>query len=388
MFAWWRARPQSATKISFFLDRIETQGGDHGTHQYSDIESVYVSGSKWGKIAIKGGRKLWLGPKPKGGSADDFYNWLSEKLQGTGVSISLPPGGVGSPYPGNLYVVFGIPLAIYFVLPFVLRSVLGTSSSSSDLLAAGPSLAVFFFLAHRLAVKEDDRAVVFYGERSSPHSFSAEMKAHIFGKGARWIPLILLLEVVGTSVVALLPLLPGENAYFLQIIQRNQQDLGTTFMSQFTAIFANNLNVLARDFVPIYGPLSESAATYNTARVIEITSQNASISPLTILYRLFLLPHSWLELSAYSIGIFESLSIPSSWGPLGRKDRAGPLAWLVDQVALVMIVAVGVLALAGIFEVLEPRMADPYLLWIPISLLLGVTLIAWLRSRPRTDATK
>lgn len=222
---------------------------------------------------------LWLGPKPKSGSADDFYDWLSEKLQGTGVPIGLPPGGFGSPYPGGLYLVFGVPLAIYFILPFVLLPVLGYSSASSELLAAGPSLVVFFVLAHRLAVKEDDRATVMYGERFPQRSFSAEMAAHIFGKGARWIPLILLLEVVGTSAVALLPLLSGENAYFLEVFQRSQQDLGTTFLSQFTAIFANNLNVMVRDFVPIYGPLSESAATYNTARVIEVVSQNASISP-------------------------------------------------------------------------------------------------------------
>lgn len=106
-------------------------------------------------------------------------------------------------------------------------------------------------------------------------------------------------------------------------------------------------------------------------------------SPLTTLYRLFLLPHSWLELSAYAIAIFESLTIPSSWGPSAKVDRAGPIAWFVNRVALVVILAVGVLAIAGVFEVLEPRMADPYLLWFPILLLLGVWLFAWLRLRPQ-----
>jgi uncharacterized membrane protein SpoIIM required for sporulation len=383
-YLWLRSGSLYTAQVSFYDDRIETSGNITAIYRFADVKSIYVSGlTKWGKLTMKeGGHTIWLGPKPKTKSRENFYDWLGEKLEGSSTSVGLPDGGVQSQYSGATMALF-VPVVVYFLLFGVFLGLFGTSSgiALSELLPAGPALAAFFFLARRFASREDIRAAAYYGRESGrePKSFGADAWSHILGRGARWIPTILLLQVIGTIGVAFLPFLPGESSYFLQRYNVTQQALGTTFLSHFTAIFSNNLHVLVVSFVPLWGPLSLVGATYNTARVIESITQNASVSVPSYLLRLFALPHSWLELTAYSIGVFEALSIPYTWGPWGQSGRNKNLTSLVDEVLLVLLLAIGVLVLAGFFEVLELSMANPYVLWVPTLALFGILAVAWFR---------
>jgi hypothetical protein len=73
-----KLRSDPATKVSFFEDRIELSGSRNAVYTYPQVDTVFVSDlSKVGKVTFKDGSpSISIGPKPKGGSATDFYEWL------------------------------------------------------------------------------------------------------------------------------------------------------------------------------------------------------------------------------------------------------------------------------------------------------------------------
>ena len=384
-FIRWKTRHLAAPRVTFYDDRIEVEGQDSAVYSYANIESVYVSDIVGrGKIIVKDEIKpIWLGPKPKSGSAKDFYDWLGRKVADSGASFCLPEGGVPNGLSGSMAVMVIVPFVIFLVLwlglaPFVSPPLVSLSAAILS------SLAAFFFFARRIATKNDRHVARCYGTQFRKATW-ADLQVHIFGKGARWISSILLLEIVGTMAVAFLPFLPGESSYFIQVAQQDRKALGTTVLSQFLGIFSNNLRVLTFNFVPVLGPLTDAGATYNTGRVIEAITQNASYPLSSYFLYLFSLPHTWFELTAYAIGVFESFNLPASWG-LGTETMSSrSLVSKVDEVIYVLALAIGILAVAGAFEVLEPTLADPYLLWIPGFFLIGIGIFGWLHYRSRTD---
>jgi uncharacterized membrane protein SpoIIM required for sporulation len=352
-------------------------------YTYADIESVYVSDVVGrGKITVKGeDNPIWLGAKPKSGSAKGSYDWLGKKLAGSGAALCLPEGGVPNGLSGPVAVMVVVPLAIFLVLwlgliPFVSPPLLSVSPAILS------SLAAFFFFVRRIAKKNDRHVARCYGKQIQKATW-VDLRGHIFGRGARWIPTILLLEIVGTMAVAFLPFLPGESSHFVQLFQQQRQALGTTAVSEFLAIFANNLHVLIFNFIPVIGPLTDAGATYNTGRVIEAITQNTAYPLPSYFLYLFSLPHTWFELTAYAIGVFEAFTLPASWSPEAKSVPSRSLVSRVDEVIFVLAVAIGVLAVAGAFEVLEPRMANPYILWIPGITLIGIGFFAWFHYRSR-----
>jgi Stage II sporulation protein M len=382
VYYWLKTRSSIVTSISFYDDRIEKSGASPNVYRYADIQSVYVSGiTGWGKVTLKtGDSPLTLAQKPKSASAEEFYSWLGHKLEGSGEAVDLSAGGVRGGLSTTLGVLFVIPVAIIAILPIGLSLAFGTGSeSSAGIVGAVAAITTFFFLAYRAAKKEDTRKATFYGKEIGPRVSWSVLRGRMLKKAVRWVPAILLLEVVGTVAVALLPFLPGESAYFLQTFQQARQTEGSTIASQFEAIFSNNIRVLLISFIPAWGPLSVAGSTYNTARVIEAITQNASYPLGKYFLDLFALPHTWLELTAYAVGVFEALSLPNSWGPSAGEAERRTLTSYVKEAAVVVTFAVGILAIAGAFEALEPRMTDPYLLWIPILIALGIGVYVWLR---------
>jgi uncharacterized membrane protein SpoIIM required for sporulation len=381
VYDWYRRKASVVTSISFYDDRMETSGSHPGVYRFADIASVYVSGiSKWGKVIFKGEDQIvWLGVKPKSSRADVFYDWFQKRLEPFGVLINLPPGGVGKGDSGPLVILSMVPIAIYVVLSVALVPF----ESVGQLLALGMSLLTFLFVAYRIAKKED--------ARTEPHGKQpvwVDLWRRVLGGGARWVPGIILLEVAGTIAISLLPFFTGESSYFLQLIQHERQTIGTAVLTQFMAIFSNNLRVLVFSFVPVWGPLSLAGSTYNTARVVEAITQNASYPLPNYLFYAFSFPHTWLELTAYAIGIFQSVKLPYSWAPSRQMGNRRNLLSYVREVIVVMGFAVSVLAIAGIFEALEPHMADPYLLWIPTIGIFGIPIALWVRLRPHANPTQ
>lgn len=104
-------------------------------------------------------------------------------------------------------------------------------------------------------------------------------------------------EVALFFVVSSLPFFPGEKSFYT-----NQSNtIGTEFQNaslpvEFWGIFSNNY-MIAREFIPVLGPILFGASLYATARVLEIISLNDNVSPLiVVLVLLLFFPHSWIEL--------------------------------------------------------------------------------------------
>ena len=72
-------------------------------------------------------------------------------------------------------------------------------------------------------------------------------------------------------------------------------------------IFGNNLLICLVMFIPIIGPLLGMYILYNTGAVIGAIAVNSSFSPVLALIALFITPVAWIEFTAYSTAMAESI---------------------------------------------------------------------------------
>ena len=73
-------------------------------------------------------------------------------------------------------------------------------------------------------------------------------------------------------------------------------------------IFGNNLFICLLMFIPVFGWIFGFIVLYNTGVVIaaqSMTSAAHGVSPLLLLFTLFLFPFTWLEFISYSVGFAE-----------------------------------------------------------------------------------
>jgi len=159
------------------------------------------------------------------------------------------------------------------------------------------------------------------------------------------------------------------------------QVAGATFIEAFKAIFVNNLQVAWGGMLPVLGQLSFGLASYNTGRVIQVIAISDHYPPSVVLISLYLLPHTWVEESAYPIATAAGLLAVTKWRSVSPDEFTRRVNWdswklilSMGGVALIL-VAAGLIETAGLY-----LGAGELLLWIPVGVV-AFLLVTWSRRR-------
>jgi hypothetical protein len=198
------------------------------------------------------------------------------------------------------------------------------------------------------------------------------------------IGLIFALEVIASIAIPGLPFLLGEQASFGARYQQLQSSLsGLSSYSLFLHIFLNNEEVALSNIVPAVGILTFLAATYNTARVVEVIALSRNLNPLLYSLSFFAYPHTWVELSAYAVAVFFSIHI-AGYFDVTKEDRPTWGGFVLELIAMVLIVS-SILLVAAAFEVSESILGGAFVfaLWI-ILVPIGIGIFMWRRSFERS----
>ena len=187
------------------------------------------------------------------------------------------------------------------------------------------------------------------------------------------LALVFAIEAALFFLVANVPFLPGEQARYSQSINATRNAVsGLPIPNQIGTIFWNNEQIAVQDLSPLQGPIYFLLTSYNTARGIEVLALMAGATSNSVLLQLYSLPHTWIETSAYALGITEAVYIIGTvlrrktpdfdWDRLERELRYVPP---------VMVMVVALLTVAAVFEVLEAHTGGnaEFLFWVPTVLL-------------------
>ncbi len=204
--------------------------------------------------------------------------------------------------------------------------------------------------------------------------------------------LVLLLFVAGQAILvlaAVLPFFPGEEQMYITVLTSTRDKIaGTTFMGEFLAIFVNNVQVALGGALPFLGALTYGLASYNTGRVIQVialTYQPNPVPPAAVLVSLYLLPHTWVEESAYPITTVAGMLALTTWRSVSPGEFARRLNWGSTKLALALGGAAAILVAAGFFEVLATYLKLAVLaVWVPLAALILLAV----RSRRRSRGTQ
>ncbi len=139
---------------------------------------------------------------------------------------------------------------------------------------------------------------------------------------------VLLVAITGSST--LMPLTPEEAHDLSKNLEQTQGNIRNMSVLEGTMlIFKNNVMIDLLMFVPFFGPFFGVLVTYNTGVSIsaESITTSSSVSPILILFFLFLFPFTWMEFIAYSIAFSESIWLV--WRLVKRKGKEELLTTLI-----------------------------------------------------------
>ncbi len=209
--------------------------------------------------------------------------------------------------------------------------------------------------------------------------------------GKRWPLLVLVFatEIALILLVTNLPFFPGELTLYQQQYNSVGGMLNESAIGQVGSIFGNNLRVAMIEMIPGAGLAFFSFSIYETARIVQVISIEKGFSVAVALASLFFLPHTWLELPAYSIAVTEGsyllyslyYGVKHGWARFRRELRF---------LFVSMLLVAGVLIVAAIFEVTEIQLASSYgyvgqvlalLTWLPFLLILAGVVSFWQKAR-------
>jgi len=213
--------------------------------------------------------------------------------------------------------------------------------------------------------------------------------------GRRW-PLIValfIIEIVFVVWISNSPFFPREQESYVAQYNSLGPVLNASAPGQVYAIFKNNYFVSVAELVPIAGPVIFGVSLYQTARIVEVIGIVKNVGSGFALADLFILPHTWLELPAYSIAAAESFYLTAAMLGLrgGRRGFVNELGKLVVNLILIA----GVLIVAATFEVTEiqiqamnaskpatdPAQLLPLITWIPFAAIAAGAVAFWKRAR-------
>ena len=369
-------RKKSLRTVLFYYDHIEVHEGATSSYSYSDVTKLNASEYS-SRVLLLGARgrerPIPLVGKPKSTYHEEFLPWLLQRLEGSATEVNLShSGGDWSSNPIAPAILVGLSLyvGLFFGLLVLLRpqpsDLLWTLLGGLPIL---PAVAGFVVVArHYYGVREpssepDSGSSARVGVESQQRGVARELITN----PAKLVPLILALLVLGTFVIVAVPFLPGEDSYYLGTWNQVSSQLsGQPPLTDFAAIFSNNLRGALLDFVPGMGPFFEAGATYNTARTMAAAALNHEISPFYYASRVFSFPHSWLELTAYALAVYESLRLSFALGFVVSQLGHREVRFLVGDFGVAFGLVASTLAIAALLETVEPLMVNPYLLWIPV----------------------
>jgi len=184
-------------------------------------------------------------------------------------------------------------------------------------------------------------------------------------------PLVAIIFLISQAILvtaAVAPFFSGEQELYTTLWNSQRQTFQeASLFSQYLSIFSNNLGIALSGTVPAFGQFFLLVASYNTGRVIQVISIQASLRPQDVVAVLYLSPHSLLEELSYPL--FSVLWI-YYWS---RGDRYTIHELAVrrrrNSVKVLVILAefTLLLAVAALFEVAEPLLGlGGLLLWIPV----------------------
>jgi uncharacterized membrane protein SpoIIM required for sporulation len=200
---------------------------------------------------------------------------------------------------------------------------------------------------------------------------------------ARFTTLAILLFIISQILLisaATLPFFPGEAAVYRSVLNNTTSQIaGTSFLGEFRAIFLNNIQVALGGAIPFLGTIGFSIASYSTGRVIQVIAIDRGVSTVRILADLYVLPHTWVEESAYPIAAVAGMLGVTKWRSVAPNDFSRRRNWGSTKLAVALAGAGLILLVAGLIETTTSYIgALAVALWVP--LLGGCYLIAkWYR---------
>ena len=205
-----------------------------------------------------------------------------------------------------------------------------------------------------------------------------------------WI-LVLLLFIIGQVTLilaAVLPFFPGEEQTYVTILNNTRSSIaGATFFGEFRAIFVNNIQVALGGALPFLGTLTYGVANYNTGRVVQaIALTNPTpVQPYAVLIGLYILPHTWVEESAYPIAAMAGIFALTKWRSASPEEFARwPNRGSIKLISA-LAGAAAILLAAGFIETLTTYLGYAAVgLWAPLFIL----AYSWSRFRRRRWALR
>jgi uncharacterized membrane protein SpoIIM required for sporulation len=227
-----------------------------------------------------------------------------------------------------------------------------------------------------------ERSLTSWGVRYSPKPLRLPQALTHFST------LVLILFVVSQLILilaAVLPFFPGEAQMYNTILNNTRSQVaGATFMEAFKAIFVNNLQVAWGGILPVLGQLSFGLASYNTGRVIQAIAISDNYSPAVVLITLYLLPHTWVEESAYPIATAAGLLAVTTWRSVSPIEFAHRVNWGSWKLIFAMGGVVLILLAAGLIETSGLYLGTgELLLWIPVGVV-AFYMVTWIRAHRRS----
>jgi len=188
---------------------------------------------------------------------------------------------------------------------------------------------------------------------------------------SRFSTLALILFVVSQLILilaAVLPFFPGEAQMYNTILNNTKSQVtNATFIQAFKAIYANNIQVAWGGMLPVLGQLSFGLASYNTGRVIQAIAISDHYPPSVVLVSLYLLPHTWVEESAYPIATVAGLMAITRWRSVSPSEFTHRTNWGSWRLAFAMGGVALILLAAGLIETAGLYLGfGELLLWIPV----------------------
>ncbi len=205
----------------------------------------------------------------------------------------------------------------------------------------------------------------------------------------RFWTLVLLLFIIGQITLilaAILPFFPGEEQTYITILDNTKSSIaGTTFAGELRAIFVNNVQVALGGALPFLGTLTYGVANYNTGRVVQaIALTNPTpVQPYAVLIGLYILPHTWVEESAYPIATIAGIFALTKWRSVSPAEFARRPNRGSTKLILALVGAAAILLAAGFIETLTTYLGYAgVVLWAPLIILAYL----WSRIRRRRRA--
>jgi len=226
-----------------------------------------------------------------------------------------------------------------------------------------------------------ERGLTSWGVRYSPKSLRLPQVL------TRFSTLALILFLVSQLILilaAVLPFFPGEAQMYNTILNNTRSQVtGATFTEAFKAIFVNNLQVAWGGILPVLGQLSFGLASYNTGRVIQVIAVSDHYPPSVVLITLYLLPHTWVEESAYPLATAAGLLAITTWRSVSPSEFTRGVNWGSWKLAFAMGGVTLILIAAGLIETAGLYLGTgELLLWVPVGVV-AFFMITWFRTRRR-----